>query len=234
MVDATASVPGVGEVGDAYAGCRRRMSELVVSLDAPRTSCPVQACPGWSVHDVVAHVTGVVDDAMAGRLDGVATEPWTDAQVRARRSTPTADVVAEWNDKAPSFEGLLDPAGDMGRQAVTDVVTHEHDIRGALGQPGGRHSDAVRIGFEFVANGMVRVALEHGVALVVECDDGSVFGAGRGEVVLRGERFELLRAMSGRRSVAQLRALEIEGDVDVLLPAFTFGPFHPSARDIDE
>ena len=225
-------MPGVGEVGDAYAGCRKRISELVLALDAQQASCPVPACPGWAVHDVAAHVTGIVDDALAGRLEGVATEPWTAAQVRARRATPTADVVAEWNDKAPAFEELLDPAGDIGRQAVADVATHEHDIRGALDLPGARDSDAVRIGFEYLALGLVHAASERGVGLVVE--GLGTPGIGAVEVVVRGEPFELMRAMSGRRSVAQLRGLDVDGDFELLLPAFTFGPFRPAWRDVDE
>ena len=227
-------MPAVGEVGDAYAGCRKRISELVLALDAQQASCPVPACPGWAVHDVTAHVTGIVDDALAGRLEGVATEPWTAAQVRARRATPTADVVAEWNDKAPAFEELLDPAGDIGRQAVADVVTHEHDIRGALDRPGARNSDAVRIGFEYVARGLVYAASERGVGLVVEGVGAPGIGAGNAEVVMRGEPFELMRAMSGRRSVAQLRDLDIDGDFELLLPAFTFGPFRPSGCEVFE
>jgi uncharacterized protein (TIGR03083 family) len=224
----------VGEVGDAYRGCRGRISELVLSLSAEDLARPVPACPDWSVHDVVAHVAGVVDDVQSGRTHGVATDPWTDAQVQSRRAVATPEVIAEWSSKASSFEELLDPVGERGRQAVADVVTHEHDIRSAVGRPGARDSDAVRIGFEFVARHLVGSASERGIELLVEATDADPVGDPGADFVLRAGRFELLRAMTGRRSASQLRALELEGDFDRLLAAFTFGPFHPAARDVYE
>jgi uncharacterized protein (TIGR03083 family) len=188
----------------------------------------------WTVHDVVAHVTGVVDDALAGRLDGVATDPWTAAQVEARRALPIATILAEWSEKAPEFEGLLDPIGDIGRQAVADLVTHEHDIRTALGEPGARDSDGVNIGLGFVATAFVNVAAARGVAVQAQVSDGSSFGDRGAPIVVMGNAFELLRAMSGRRSIEQLRSMAWEGDCESALAAFTFGPFSPSAHDINE
>jgi hypothetical protein len=49
-----------------------------------------------------------------------------------------------------------------------------------------------------------------------------------------GDAFELLRAMTGRRSVDQLRSMDWHGDGEAVLPVFTFGPFHPSTDDIEE
>jgi hypothetical protein len=44
----------------------------------------------------------------------------------------------------------------------------------------------------------------------------------------------LFRALTGRRSEAQVRALRWEGDVDVFVPAFEFGPFTFPAADLVE
>ena len=74
----------LGPIGTAYRGVRERVSELVTSPEVD-AAAPVPTCPAWAVGDVVAHLTGVVDDVMAGRLEGVATDPWTEAQVVARR-----------------------------------------------------------------------------------------------------------------------------------------------------
>ena len=224
----------MGEVARAYAGCRQRIRELVERLDPAQASTTVPACPAWSVHDVVAHVSGVVDDALAGRLDGVATDPWTAAQVDARRGRAINDLLDEWDEQAPRFEELLDVIGDPGRQAVGDVVTHEHDLRGALGVPGARDSDALHIGFAFLVPRAVEVATKGGVALQVRATGGDVFGAAAPEVTLVADEFELARAFTGRRSVDQLRALNWEGDVERAITAFTWGPFRPSAIAIDE
>jgi uncharacterized protein (TIGR03083 family) len=189
----------------------------------------VAACPGWSAHDVVAHVTGVVDDVLSGRLDGVASEPWTAAQVEARRAQSIDDMLADWGAKAPAFERFLDDVGDPGRQAVADLVTHEHDLRGALGRPGFRDSDAVAIAYEFIARGFVNTARARGLRVKV-----GAMGDDDAPLVLSGDPFTLLRAMTGRRDVQQLRSLHWQGDPEVALAAFTWGPFQPSPHAIDE
>jgi hypothetical protein len=51
---------------------------------------------------------------------------------------------------------------------------------------------------------------------------------------VRGGTFELFRALSGRRSAEQLRALRWEGDADAALGAFTYGPFRPAAQPLAE
>jgi uncharacterized protein (TIGR03083 family) len=224
----------VDEVGAAYTGCFERITALTRGLDAESGAAPVPTCPIWTVHDVVAHVAGVADDALAGRLDGVATEPWTAAQVEARRGRAIDDILAEWEANAASFAGLLDGIGDPGRQAVLDVATHEHDIRTALAAAGARDSDAVHIGFGWLVPRFVGAAETHGLAVRVAVDEGPSWGDGGAEVTLRGERFELMRAMTGRRSLDQLRGLRWEGDGESVLPVFTYGPFHPAERPISE
>jgi uncharacterized protein (TIGR03083 family) len=224
----------MGEVGDAYAGCRARIAALTGGLDGPAAATPVPTCPAWTVHDVVAHVSGVVDDALAGRLDGVATDPWTAAQVEARRDRSVDEILAEWDEQAPAFEGLLDAIGDPGRQAVADVATHEHDVRVALGAPGARDSDAVQLGLAFLAPRFVDAAAERGIVLRVHAGDGLSWGSADAPTALSGERFDLFRALTGRRSTEQLRALRWAGDVEGALGAFTYGPFRPAVQPIAE
>jgi len=224
----------MGEVAEAYAGCRERISALTAHLDDDAAARAVPACPAWSVHDVVAHVAGVVDDALAGRLDGVATDPWTAAQVERRRGVPVAAILETWSEQAPAFENLLDSIGPPGHQAVADIVTHEHDIRLALGQPGARDSDAVRIGLGFVVQGFAGAAARNGTPVLVVCDGEHLSGDDDAPVALHGSAFDLLRAMTGRRSLEQLRAMTWQGEVDPVLPAFTFGPFRPATVALDE
>jgi hypothetical protein len=154
--DAMSQAVGVATAADiaaAYAGCRARISALAAGLDEQQAGARVPACPAWAVKDVVAHLTGICADVLAGNIDGVATDPWTAAQVAARRDTPLARTVAEWSELGPQVEALV-PAFplDAARQMLADIVTHEHDVRGALHEPGARDSDAVAIGIHFVAH----------------------------------------------------------------------------------
>jgi hypothetical protein len=56
----------VTDVGAAYAEGHRRLTELVADLDDDGAATPVPTCPQWSVHDGVAHLTGVCADMLAG------------------------------------------------------------------------------------------------------------------------------------------------------------------------
>lgn len=221
-------------VAAAYHGVRDRVGELTGCLDETVSRTPVPPCPRWTVRDVVAHLVGVVEDAMAGRLDGVATEPWTQAQVDARRQQSILEMLASWAEAAPPFEGMLDAIGPVGRQAVLDAVTHEHDIRTALGQPGARQSDAVMIGYGFGAPVFLEEAERQGVRIRFEAVGTQAYGPTDAPLRLRGTPFDLMRALTGRRSLEQIRAMAWSGECSAVLDVFTWGPFRPSPVAIEE
>ena len=203
------------EVADHYRTARLRITGLVLSLDDDELTRAVPACPGWTVHDVVSHITGVADDALNGRMDGVATDPWTAAQVERGRGVATADLLERWTEQAAVFESFPLPP-----QAVIDLTTHEQDIRGAVDQPGARDTDEVQFAFELVAQRAVEVV----PGLRVEAD-GVAYGPEDATSTLRGDRFDLYRALMGRRSAAQLRALDWGGEPLAALEAVAvFGP----------
>lgn len=224
--------------GVAYGGVRRRITELVDGV-SDRTGDTVPACPAWRVHDLVCHVAGVADDVLGGRLEGAGSDPWTAAQVEARRDRPTADVLAEWNAQGEQLEGVLDSFGPAGHQLVMDTVTHEHDLRGALGAPGERNSDAVVIGLDWLVTSFQGAAAASGRPGVrVVATDGAATtwepAGGDAAATVRGSSFELLRALSGRRTEDEVRSLSWEGDVDAVLPSFAFGPFRLLTTSLDE
>lgn len=233
MADAS-SESGVKPVAAAYRGVRARIVQLTGELAEQGGRTPVPPCPKWTVHDVVAHLVGVVEDAMAGRLDGVATDPWTQAQVEARRDQSIAAMLAAWSEAAPAFEDILDAVGPMGRQAVLDTVTHEHDIRTALRQAGARQSDAVTIGYEFGASVFLENAESRGIRIRLEGAGVPAYGSSDAPLRLEGTPFDLMRALTGRRSVEQIRSMTWSADCESALGVFTWGPFHPAAARIDE
>jgi uncharacterized protein (TIGR03083 family) len=224
------------DVGVVYAGGRERLSALVGELDAAGAATPVPACPEWRVHDVLAHLTGVCADILAGRLDGVATEPWTTAQVDGRREVPLADVLAEWAEVAPPVEAMAKDFGSAGHQWVADLATHEHDVRGALGETGARDSEAVTVGIGFLAEGFLREVAERGrPTLAIRAGERDWASApGAPAATLTAPPFELLRATTGRRSLGQIRALGWDGDPEPWLPCFEWGPFTVRETALEE
>jgi uncharacterized protein (TIGR03083 family) len=161
------------------------------------------ATPEWRAHDVLAHLVGVTDDVVNGRLEGIATDSWTQAQVDARARHATDELLTEWDDVSPQFEAMLAGApAEIAGQALFDAATHEHDLRNALGAPGARDSDAVDAGWAWIVGARTRAGA-HAMCFVVE--DGEQ-ESGVGDVVARiaASRFELFRAVSGRRTPGEI------------------------------
>ncbi|WP_234790976.1 maleylpyruvate isomerase family mycothiol-dependent enzyme [Mycolicibacterium wolinskyi] len=202
-----------------YQETKDRIVELVSESDAS-WSTAVAACPGWSVRDVVAHMTAVAEDWVSGRLAGAPTDEQTAAQVARFGAFDTAGILTAWDDAASELARKAD--SDGLKPPLGDIVVHEHDIRAALGRPGARDSDAARsVCDQLLAN------LRTPVPLVVAVEDaeyrsGPDSGA---EIRLDTTRFEVLRWRTGRRSRAQLAAMDWSGDpAPVLDSLYLFGP----------
>ena len=95
-------------------------------------------------------------------------------------------------------------------QLIADAVTHEHDLRHALGRPGARDSDALTIGVTWVVG--VLGGLYDGAgepALRVESESiAMTAGTGAVGATVRASTFELGRAIVGRRTIAEVAAYE--------------------------
>ncbi len=213
---------------ELYADVRLRISDLVRDLPEGEARTPVPGCPGWTVHDIVAHATGIVADVVSGNLDGVATDSWTQTQVEQRRDTPLTDVLDEWAKYATTFEpGLDDAPKGYSRTLTIDLVTHEHDIRGALRRPGARDSEAYVVARKGYAVTLAKVLAERGIpGLRLASDDWSFDAGDDPAVTVRApDSFEFFRALAGRRSRAQVLAYDWSGDPTPYLPVLNhFGP----------
>jgi uncharacterized protein (TIGR03083 family) len=228
----------MADLAGAYADARRRLQQLVAGLDDTGLMAPVPACPDWTVRDIVAHLAGIAEEAVSGTYFAGAADAWNDAglaaqrdqwtasQVRSRRDRPVSVMLAEWADAAAALEAIL--AGAVPRPPgspawltsapVADLAVHLHDVRGAIGLPGDRDAPATGLGLRIYARWL-------GERLALRLRAGQpewVEGSGQPAVALAAEPFELFRAISGRRSVDQVRALAWDSDpepfLDVLSP----------------
>jgi uncharacterized protein (TIGR03083 family) len=185
------------------------------------------ACPGWSVRDVVAHMTAVAEDWAAGRLTGPPTDEQTAAQIARFGGHAVASVLTAWSDAAARLDRMAETGG--GAPPLGDVVVHEHDVRAAIGRPGTRDSEAV-----WLSSDQLLTNLRTPVPLRVKVEDGEYRCGpdGGDEICLRTGRFEALRWRTGRRSRAQLAAMDWSDDpTPVLDHLYLFGP---AAADVVE
>jgi uncharacterized protein (TIGR03083 family) len=195
----------------AYRGVRERVSELVLSMPADRFDAISPATPEWRVRDVLAHVVGVATDVVNGNVADAAADHWTAAQVSARYDVSVEALVEEWGESGPKVEQfvLALPTSVTG-QLVADAVTHEHDLRLALGRPGARDSDALTLAVAWVIGALGRVYDGAGEPAVRFESEAVVETAGAGPVAatVRASTFELGRAIAGRRTVAEITAFD--------------------------
>jgi uncharacterized protein (TIGR03083 family) len=222
----------------AYSEMRLRLTDLLADVpDDLAVTTPVPTCPGWSVTDLAAHVYGVPRDVLDGNVAEAGSPEWTSSQVERFAPMGLAALVAGWNEIAPGFEDAIAGFPDLiaGRIAF-DSGVHEHDLRGALGRPGGRDAPSVMIGLEFMAEGMGNHIGREGLRPLEYATPGfaMTLGNGSGRVRLETDTFTLYRVTTGRRSLAQIRALHWDGDPEPYLTVFDDTPLRPPEVDIEE
>jgi uncharacterized protein (TIGR03083 family) len=233
------------DLGDAYLEVQGRLIESLVEPGAD-VLAPVPVCPGWSVHDVLAHHVGAVAGAAAGDLGEFGEldilEQWRDTEVRRIRDSLTAHqveerrlrdlpaLVSEWRTATTDVLPLL--RGDtpvpatlppfVGFMLIGDLVVHETDIRAALGLPRAMPSKALSlalVAYSFSLENRIRIL---GLPALVLAYDGKERRIGEPPVgaTLTADRHELVRVLAGRRTGEQILGLAWAGEpgpfVDVL------------------
>ena len=228
------------DYADAYGGVRVSLTELLRSRSGPELDTIAPATPEWRVRDIAAHLAGVCDDITQGNMAGVASDEWTAAHVAKRADWTMDQLIADWDEHAIEVEGQMNAWGPGMGQMVFDAFTHEQDIRGALGEPGGRESQAAAIAFDWITTNLRAPAdaapddprLRPPIHIITDAGDVDILGRTGAPTTLRLSRFEFLRAITGRRSRQQIETLDWDGAprVDDLYVNF----FRPSAVDIIE
>lgn len=221
------------DVGAAYQETRTRIIECVEGLTPSQWEQTVPHCPDWTVREVLAHLAGVADDGINGNMDGVASEPWTAAQVAKRADVSGPEIVAEWQFSGPFVDARATEAGLTLAQLLFDTVTHEHDIRFALDAPGARDSDAMLVALAFASRVLPVGATNAGIGLQVLVPDP--FGTGVAHAIpsvasakslrpltLQTTVFDFVRMTASRRSAEQIRAMDWSDDPTPILSLLPF------------
>lgn len=204
------------QVGTTYRSVRGRLTDLLTEETARRPDAwdvPVSACPGWRVRDVLAHLVGILEDGRAGRLSGPPGPEQTAEQVDRHRDDDPAGLLVTWAALAELSEEFFTRVGAW--PAAIDALSHEHDVRHALGVPGAREHEDVRAVAE-----VLLPSPDQPYAVVL---DGRTATDAR--PTLSTDPFTWVRVRMGRRSRDEVLALDWSADPSAVLPAvFVFGP----------
>lgn len=232
----------MASTAEIYDDIRTELSELARGLSDEDLGRTVPATPGWTIKEVICHLTGDLAYASTGDFpkeffeafgseEGVRVlNEWTDRMVAERRDLPLEDVLAEWERNFEKVKAMLDhtepwPDGIpyfADRVMITDATVHQHDIYGALGIERGRDSAAVRMslsgyvvtmGFRLGGDGVAPLAL-------VTPEKTYLVGGEEPAVTVSAPRFEFFRALSGRRSPDQVHGYDWSGDPEPYISYF--------------
>jgi uncharacterized protein (TIGR03083 family) len=190
MSPVAAETPRLQDLVHAFAQTTQAVLTLAGACSDIDLAQPTE-CPGWTVHDQIAHVAGV-ESLLAGHTDPrVQMPPYehirndlgkkVEYAVEVRRGRSGAELVRELEDVlAERLSTLGDPmltsdtiiAGPFGpdRAATVlllrtfDVWTHEQDIRSALQRPGDLDSPAAAVCVNAVMDQLPKL-IAKGVAL---------------------------------------------------------------------
>lgn len=244
MTDATGVRSHLRSSADAAAAYRLVQGRVDALLRGRTDVCErvVPACPAWSIRQTVCHLAGTAEDAVAANLDNAGTDEWTQAQLDRLAGRRLDEVLDLWATATEAVTEFLAASPKLvGAQAVFDALIHEHDIRGALAEPGSRTADpafAVAVGFltTMIDRTIRRNALPC-LQLTTPTTGTTQLGdpaKAPGQIAVELSDFEALRVFGGRRSRRQLATLPWEGDVAQLLPIFHTVAVRPPTEDLCE
>ncbi len=208
-------------VADAYLDTHRRLTALAGELRDAELAAPVPACPGWSVKDTFAHLTGVAVDLVAG-AGRVAAPDRTARQVSDRANASLSAVLDEWASVVDRLAELLAAAGSGLTAVAIDVWTHEQDLRNAIGRFGGRDAPGLRLTLKAAISADQRIQAAGLAPMHLVTGEKTWFlGADAvdgADVRLELEPYEAARMLMGRRTYQEMAAYPWVGDPTPYLP----------------
>ncbi|MBV9871559.1 MAG: maleylpyruvate isomerase family mycothiol-dependent enzyme [Frankiaceae bacterium] len=222
--------PTPEEIADIYAGAYQRVTALATDFDEADLAVVVPGTPRWTLHGLMSHLVGGPVDFANGRVEGAGGEPWTQQQVDDRVDRSLDELLEEWAGVLPGVDAAV-RSGNVPAPVSFDILTHESDIRGALGLDPTPDAAGVRFLTDGFGARAVAVARKAELPPLRLCASDTGWSAGvDGGVTATATEHEWTRALTGRRSNAQVSAYDWTGDPSPYLPLLSpFGPL----RDAD-
>lgn len=204
------------KVVEAYIALRRRVIDLLRTLSPDQGRLVVPACPEWTVSELAAHIVGTPEDILAGRMEGVTTDAWTQAQVDRHRGESTGEIADRLAAIASEFDVVLPHIpSPVNSQMVMDAVTHELDLRSAVGYSGARDSLALEVARGWLLDSASRKNPD----FARKISDLSI------------DTYDLVRSLTGRRTSSQIA--EVGLDEQVIARLLDGTPLHLPTNPVE-
>jgi hypothetical protein len=215
---------------EIWLATRQRVRDLLTGRTPAEMATPVPAMPGQTVRDVLSGLVATGADALDGDIHATYAGPGGGGGAAGT----DAELLSAWDAQADAVAALVrdDP---RAWRLLIDLVTHEHDLRGALDCPGARTDDAVAIAVELLASEFAgRLRAVGAPALRLTCEQwGYETAPPPVRAILVADRFELFRGFTGRRSAAEVRRWMWSDDPGPYLP-YLSDSGSLRATDLDE
>lgn len=202
---ADTTAPGPRALPEIWEATRRRISALVSPLSDDAVSTVVPTVAGATIGDVLAHATDICTRAAtdaAALCRGSFCHPLSG---NLRSATLTA-LITTWEAAAHVISRQVESNSELASFLITDAAMCEHDLRAALDCPAARDDLAIKVALDELSgrfSDRVDAAGLPPLRVTVE-QWGTIAGTGRATSCVVADRFEFVRAMSGRRSAEEI------------------------------
>ncbi len=91
----------------AIGGIRTRTIGVLRAAGEERAAQIVPTCPDWTAKELACHMYGTCDDLLNGRLEGIGSEAWSQAQVDRHSGKPLDELLDEWAASGDAFDAIV-------------------------------------------------------------------------------------------------------------------------------
>lgn len=203
---------------------RQSQGRILSLVNNANAEVPVPACPGWTVRDTIAHLLGTLADLVAGKIEESASDGWSAGHIERTKGRSVSDLTAEWHVRSNTTPGIFERYGAL---LVADLITHEFDIKHAVGNTQGRDLQVVRTVALFYLNALDQAWREDGIPPLRVLTESSALDIGGDDpdVSVEMSWWEIGRVVCGRRSIEQVKSLAWSGSPEPWMDhLFVFGP----------
>ena len=235
------------ELAVAFREIRQALGNDLSVATPAQWAAPIPTRPQWSVKDTLAMLAGFAHALIEGRWTEDYSDSWADHEIldglhvvldrliAERRDRSGDEIIVEWEGHAARLERMMEgdepfPEGThpfVGWSYLWAVVQNSYNIWAALGIVKARDFKATVLCLESAVMWLdMRLQATGSPALRLRAGATEwVVGDGAPAASVGAPAFELFRALSGRRSLDQIRAFDWEGDPEQYMEVFS--PFEP-------